>query len=154
MRKYCKFDEAAYMKAEAIEANVGANMRAVREAKGMSVYTLSAKIDVTEATIRCNENGKTFPRLSTLIRMATVLGVTLDELVGFPKPEKEEPVDVEESESVDIEGCQMYTKYQGDVPVAYRYGPSWVAMQLMMEGGYPTPEEAREAWERENEQNN
>lgn len=46
------------------------------------------------------------------------------------------------------ENYKMYTLYQGDRPVAYRYGPEWVSQQLLMEGGYPTPEEAKEAWER------
>lgn len=45
---------------------------------------------------------------------------------------------------------QLYTKYRDGVPVAYRYGDEWVAMQLHMEGGYPTPEEAIKAWEAEN----
>ena len=45
---------------------------------------------------------------------------------------------------------QMYVEYRGDTPVAYRYGEEWVAMQLLMEGGYPTAEEAIAAWEREN----
>ena len=45
------------------------------------------------------------------------------------------------------DGCQMYTEYRDGVPVAYRYGPSWVSWELYMEGGYPTPEEALEAWE-------
>ena len=44
---------------------------------------------------------------------------------------------------------QMYVEYHGDTPVAYRYGEEWVAMQLFMEGGYPTKEEAIAAWERE-----
>lgn len=34
----------------------------------------------------------------------------------------------------------------------YRYGPEWVAMQLYMEGGYPTPEEAKQAWLRDHEE--
>ena len=42
----------------------------------------------------------------------------------------------------------MYIKYRDGVPVAYRYGEEWVAMQLYMEGGYKTPEEAIEAWEK------
>ena len=41
---------------------------------------------------------------------------------------------------------QLYTKYRGETPVAYRYGPEWVAMELMMEGGYKTPEEAKLRW--------
>lgn len=51
----------------------------------------------------------------------------------------------------DDTGCEMYTAYRYGKPVAYRYGPSWVAMQLFMDGGYPTPEEALEAWARENQ---
>lgn len=46
-------------------------------------------------------------------------------------------------------GCQMYTEYRNGVPVAYRYGEPWVATQLFMEGGYKTPEEAKQAWLRE-----
>lgn len=44
---------------------------------------------------------------------------------------------------------QMYTKYCDGRPVAYRYGESWVAVQLYCEGGYKTPEEAIAAYERE-----
>lgn len=49
----------------------------------------------------------------------------------------------------EVEGWQMYTEYRGGEPVAYRYGPEWVAMQLYMEGGFKTPEEAKAAWLRE-----
>ena len=45
------------------------------------------------------------------------------------------------------EECKMYTLYHGETPVAYRYGEPWVAQQLLMEGGYDTPEEAIEAWD-------
>lgn len=41
---------------------------------------------------------------------------------------------------------KLYTKEIGDVRVEYRYGPDWVAMELMMEGGYKTPEEAKLRW--------
>lgn len=50
---------------------------------------------------------------------------------------------------VDKEGGmeQMYIKYRGSEPVAYAYGEEWVAMALFMDDiGYPTPEEAKEAW--------
>ena len=43
---------------------------------------------------------------------------------------------------------QMYVEYRDGVPVAYRYDEEWVAMPLYIEGGYPTPEEAVEAWNR------
>lgn len=46
----------------------------------------------------------------------------------------------------DEHGWQLYTEYRGDTPVAYRYGPSWVAMELYCEGGFKTPEEAKLRW--------
>ena len=42
----------------------------------------------------------------------------------------------------------LFTEYRNGKPVGYRYGEPWVALQLAMEGGYPTEQEAREAWER------
>lgn len=41
---------------------------------------------------------------------------------------------------------KLYTKFIGDRPVAYRYGPSWEATALYVDGGYATPEEAKLAW--------
>lgn len=49
---------------------------------------------------------------------------------------------------------ELYTKYRGDTPVAYRYGEPWEATRLMIDGGYKTPEEAINAWEREQEKSN
>lgn len=46
------------------------------------------------------------------------------------------------------EECKMYILYRDNIPIAYRYGEEWVAQKLLMEGGYITPEEAKEAWER------
>lgn len=43
---------------------------------------------------------------------------------------------------------EMYIKYRGDKPIAYRYGEEIEATKLWVEGGYPTPEEAKEAWAR------
>lgn len=47
------------------------------------------------------------------------------------------------------EELKMYTKYVDGKPYQYRYGESWRSMQLMIDGGYPTPEEAKAAWEAE-----
>lgn len=48
------------------------------------------------------------------------------------------------------EELKLYIKETGDRK-EYRYGPSWVAWELFMEGGYATPEEAVKAWEAQNE---
>lgn len=50
--------------------------------------------------------------------------------------------------------AELYIKYRGDTPVAYRYGEEWEAMRLFMEGGYKTPEEAIDAYERERRADN
>ena len=42
---------------------------------------------------------------------------------------------------------KLYVSYNSDgKPVAYRYGEDWCATALFVDGGYPTPEEAKEAW--------
>ena len=44
---------------------------------------------------------------------------------------------------------EMYIKYRGDKPYAYMYGDEDVATALYYGDGYKTPEEAVEAWNRE-----
>ena len=48
-----------------------------------------------------------------------------------------------------MDECRMYVEYRDDKPIAYRYGEPWVMQQLLMEGGYKTPEEAMEAWRKD-----
>lgn len=43
---------------------------------------------------------------------------------------------------------ELYTKLRNGEPVAYRYGEEIEATKLWVEGGYPTPEAAKEAWAR------
>ena len=45
--------------------------------------------------------------------------------------------------------CSMVALYVDGKPFAYRYGEPWVSQQLLMEGGYPSEEEAIEAWKKE-----
>lgn len=47
------------------------------------------------------------------------------------------------------EELKMYVEYRDGTPVSYLYGPPWKAMELYMEGGFKTPEEAKVAWELE-----
>lgn len=46
------------------------------------------------------------------------------------------------------EELNLYIKESGDRK-EYQYGPSWKAMELLVDGGYSTPEEAKAAWEKE-----
>lgn len=40
----------------------------------------------------------------------------------------------------------LYTLYRNGKPYKYRFGEPWVAQQLLIDGGYDTPEEAKKAW--------
>ena len=46
---------------------------------------------------------------------------------------------------------KMFIMYRGDTPYKYYYGLYYTP--LLLDEGYPTPEEAREAWRKENEEN-
>lgn len=148
-KQFCRFDNEAYFQAEAILGNAGESMKAARKAKGVPVDVLAKWVDIAPASIRNIENGKVCPRLDTVIRLAVALGLTLDEYIGFPKSEDFATGVASVEDQSDKHEWQLYTEYCGDEPVAYRYGPAWVAMQLYVEGGYPTPEEAKVAWLRE-----
>lgn len=46
---------------------------------------------------------------------------------------------------------QLYIEYRGDTPFRYIYGTEADAARMWFDdAGYPTPEEARKAWEEEN----
>lgn len=78
--------------------------------------------------------------MALLLRADVAIARKLDELDAVDFRNASEP-----------EVLQMYTEYRDGKPHAYRYGPPWVSMQLYVEGGYPTPEEAMEAWRKEHE---
>ena len=44
---------------------------------------------------------------------------------------------------------RLYVEKWGDMIAGYRYGPDWKGMQLYVDGGRKTPEEAREEWRKE-----
>ena len=45
------------------------------------------------------------------------------------------------------ERLKLFTKEFSDGHKEYRYGPDRMAMVLQREGGYDTPDEAKQAWE-------
>ena len=67
---------------EIMTEGLGAKLREVRTAKGMSLRSLAQALGVSASLISQVEIGKTQPSVSTLFAMANHLGVSLDELVG------------------------------------------------------------------------
>ena len=67
-------------------------LKLLREQRGLSVRKLGEKAGVHFVSIVKMETGKLDPRLSTLIRIAKALNVTVSELIGDkPKTKKGGP---------------------------------------------------------------
>ena len=64
------------------------HLRALRELSGLSQRKLAREIKEDHSNVRYWENSGTLPRSDVLIKMAKALGVTVEELLGEPKPAK------------------------------------------------------------------
>lgn len=63
-------------------ARVGATVRAARLRRGVSVRHLARQLDLSASFVSQIENGRSSPSVATLRRISTLLGVTLDGLLG------------------------------------------------------------------------
>jgi transcriptional regulator with XRE-family HTH domain len=61
---------------------LGDAVRAAREAKGLTQAALAEAADVHRTTLVRIEQGQMMPNIEVLTRIADVLGVSLDHLVG------------------------------------------------------------------------
>lgn len=68
-------------------ANLGRNLRTLREARGLSQEQIARLAGIPRATWSHLESGAGNPTLAVLTRAAAALHVGLEELVGPPRPE-------------------------------------------------------------------
>lgn len=66
-------------------ALLGMNVRQLREARGLTHAQVAKLAELPRATWTNLESGASNPTLTVLLRVATALGVTLDELVAPPR---------------------------------------------------------------------
>ena len=66
------------------------NMRMLRKEKGMTMKELGKIVGVSESAISMYETGKHEPDILTMQRIADVLGVTLDHLLGRELSQEEQ----------------------------------------------------------------
>jgi len=66
----------------AITADFGQRLREIRESRGLSLKELAERTEAHVSNLSCYETGKRIPSLELFIRIATVLGVTADYLLG------------------------------------------------------------------------
>lgn len=72
--------------------NLGAAIRAAREARQLSLRELARRIDVSPSFISQVELGKANPSVGTLYALVSVLGMSLNELLGGPgSPDPTQP---------------------------------------------------------------
>ncbi|TPW73219.1 helix-turn-helix domain-containing protein [Schumannella sp. 10F1B-5-1] len=65
-----------------MRADLGARLRAAREAKGLSLRKVAVELGVSPSLLSQVETGKTQPSVSTLYALVNHLGASLDDLLG------------------------------------------------------------------------
>jgi transcriptional regulator with XRE-family HTH domain len=69
-------------------ASAASRLKTLREASGLSQRELARQIGQVQSNIRYWETTGKIPRSDVLAPMAKVLGVTVEELLGQPKPSR------------------------------------------------------------------
>ncbi len=69
-------------------AKTVSRLKAFREAAGLSQRELARQIGQDQSNIRYWEQSGNLPRSDVLVPMANALGVTVEELLGQPKPRR------------------------------------------------------------------
>jgi transcriptional regulator with XRE-family HTH domain len=69
----------------AVSANLGSNLKSVREVRGLSQHQLASLCGIPRSTVANIEAGDANPTLSVLLRLASALHLTLEELMSPPR---------------------------------------------------------------------
>lgn len=107
----------------------GDSIKKIREEKGLSQEELARKLDVAQSTIGMWESGKRTPKLDELNRLARVLSITVNRLIGQSKERKVELIKneiyvdgekVSDLDATDVDGVVEYInavkKKKGVIP--------------------------------------
>lgn len=65
--------------------NLARNLRALRDAQGLTQQRLAERAGVPRATLATVESGEGNPTLAVLVRLASALNVSIEELIGPPR---------------------------------------------------------------------
>jgi CheY-like chemotaxis protein/DNA-binding XRE family transcriptional regulator len=105
------------------------SIKKIREEKGFSQEALARKLNVAQSTIGMWESGKRTPKLDELNRLARILNITVNRLIGQPKERKVELIKneiyvdgekVSDLDATDVDGVVEYInaikKKKGAIP--------------------------------------
>src|SRR5919204_1739753 len=76
---------------EAVHEDVGQELRAQREEKGLSLRELARRLSISPSALSQIETGKSRPSVSTLYSIVSELGISLDELFGGRQTTRAQP---------------------------------------------------------------
>ena len=62
----------------------GTNIKKIRQIKGLSQQAFAEMLDLNRGVISSYEEGRAEPKIETLLRIATILDLTTDELLSKP----------------------------------------------------------------------
>ena len=84
------------MDSEKLKQRIGANIAAFRRHPGLTQAELAEKLNYTDKAVSKWERGESVPDVTTLVQVAELFSVTLDELTGYTptEPLSQEPVSV------------------------------------------------------------
>lgn len=102
---------------------LGQSIRAARERRGMSLRELARRVEVSPSFVSQIELGKANPSVGTLYALVSVLGTTLDELIGEQPDPGPELVDASGADA-----ASRLTWPRVDVPVQRAEGRQRVEM--------------------------
>ena len=113
-----------------MELTIGANIKRLRTAKGITQEQLSTAMNVTSAAVSKWERGDTYPDITLLQPLAYYFGVTLDMLMGYDQEKVQAEID---------EVIALYRKYRNGkrgreiITKAYRDYPNdyWIMYYYM-----------------------
>lgn len=70
------------MESENLKYKVGANIAELRRQRGMTQAELAAKLNYSDKAVSKWERGESIPDVMTLMQIAKVFGITMDDLLG------------------------------------------------------------------------
>lgn len=86
--------------------NIGTNIKRLRLEKGLTQEQLAVLLCVSTAAVSKWESKNTYPDITLLFPLASIFGVTIDELIGYDEAKAEEEINsiLEESRRLFVEG--------------------------------------------------
>ena len=76
-----------------MELNIGTNIKRLRQAKGITQEQLAGLLSVSTAAVSKWEARNTYPDITLLFPLASIFGVSVDELIGYDEAKEKEEID-------------------------------------------------------------